>query len=691
MAQYPVSKNPDELEAWKTMMDSMIKFISASTKLMNTINERALQGPPEDEGPPKPPCEVECLICGPTRSPKICQKCAALPAIAAVPAKPAAAAARPPKRTSIVITPTDDEPPAPEAPPEEPPGKEPIADESPAEEPPDAGEHLDEDPPAEEAPPEELPMEEASPEEAPAEEPPPEEAPPEEAPVQEAPAEAASLPEESRASYPAVAATGKGPEAANCCCEEIKDLKATARSLGVLPPADAGEGGRPPCICSKGPPPPPVAPASATVPTQGCCEEPKKACCCAEKRAEDEKNKSASAGGPCGCGQSQNEGRPCGCGSNLDPPEPPLKLCACPPRDDEKEKMAAELVEKVDKAEAEIQQLRQELQRLQYFQAAAKSPAATMYKEIMKDIYAGKCNPKKKPLLPPPAKLKRPGDSTLSSEGVVSPEPALRSQARSIVRMVTPTDQSAGCSPTCPSAVPTTPPSPPLTDDLPGIVRSYTRSVDRTVTPAGPTCPAASSTPMRGSDPRKGPMPPCVSKIGFPGSRRGSGQRTQSQIEPMLGAQTQVLGRYGVTPTTTQWKSLPLGNTTQWNSLPSGNVTICTPSGGPDSSQMPTSDCEQYGCIEAAEEEPDEDYCTDYNCDNEACTLRPKEEKNETEDEEKETRDSELTSPKTPSKASMGSKTPSKTSKTSAASKPEGEEAAAGEGNEEAPSEEEAA
>nr|CAI5852330.1 unnamed protein product [Callosobruchus analis] len=693
MAQY--TKNPEELEAWKTMMDSMIKFISASTKLMNTINERALQGPPEDEGPPKPPCEVECLICGPTRSPKICQKCAALPAIA--PAKPAAGAAPPPPKVPpIVITPADDEPPAEEAPPEqEPPADEPPAEEPPAEEPP-AEEPPAEEPPAEEPPAEEPPAEDAPPEEPPAEEAPPEEAPPEEPPAEEAPAEEVPPSEESadetqylappaavvgerRPSLPAAAADG--PMAANCCCEEIKDLKAAARSLGVLPPAEAGEGGRPPCVCPKGPapPPPPVAPVS----TQGCCcnkkaaqaetappakscccqpkkqetpegaqepEEPKSSCCCAEKRAEDEQNKS---------------GRPCGCGSNLEPPEPPLKLCACPPGDDEKEKLAAELVEKVDKAEAEIQQLR-------------------------------KCNPKKKPVLAPPAKLKRPGDSTAPSGGAGSPEPALRSQSRSVVRMVTPAEQSAGCSPTCPSAIPTAPPSTPAPADLPGIVRSYTR----TLTPAGavgcsPTCPAATSTPVRGSDPRKGPMPPCVSKIGTPGSRRGSSSRTASQIEPMLRAQTQVatrgsmpstldstdLRRYDVTPTPTP---------TQWQSLPSGNVTICTPSGGPDSGQMPMSDCEQYGCMEAAEEQPDEDYCTDYNCDNEACTLRPKEEKKETEDEEKETKDTEPTSSKSPSKASVGSKTASKASKTSAASKPEGEEAGGeGEGEAEATAEEE--
>ncbi|VEN46664.1 unnamed protein product [Callosobruchus maculatus] len=333
-----------------------------------------------------------------------------------------------------------------------------------------------------------------------------------------------------------------------------------------------------------------------------------------------------------------------------------------------------------------------------------------MYKEIMKDIYAGKCNPKKKPVLAPPAKLKRPGDSTAPSGGVGSPEPAQRSQSRSVVRMVTPAEQSAGCSPTCPSAVPTTPPATPVPDSLPGIVRSYSRSVDRTVTPAGavgcsPSCPAATSTPKGGADSKKGPMPPCVSKIGGPGSRRGSGSRTASQMESMLAAQTHVatrgsmpstldstgLGRYNVTPTPTptQWQSLPSGNVTpaQWMSLPSGNVTICTPSGGPDSGQMPMSDCEQYGCMEGAEEQPDEDYCTDYNCDNEACTLRPKEEKKEDEEEEKETKDTEPTDSKSPSKASVGSKTGSKASKTS---KPEGE-AEGGEGKgegEEAPGEE---
>ncbi|CAH1985335.1 unnamed protein product [Acanthoscelides obtectus] len=429
----------------------------------------------------------------------------------------------------------------------------------------------------------------------------------------------------------------------NCCCEEIKDLKATAMQLGVLPPAE-GEGGRPPCICPKDEASAPPAQKEAAGALRA---ESQNKCCCAEKSVEEEKNKSTSAGGPCDCGHSQNEDRPCGCGSNLEPPEPPVKLCACPPGVDEKEKLAEELAEKVDKAEAEIQQLRAELQKLQYFQAAAKTPAAAMYKEIMKDTYEGKCNPKKKPVLAPPTKTKRPGDQTGLMTG--SSGPAARSNSRSVIK---------------------TPPPTPVAVNLPPIVTSYSRSVYRTVTPANeegcaPTCPATTSIPKMEAHPRKR-MPPCLSKTG---SRRGSLSR-QGQVAPRSS-----------TPSTMQNQGI---SHAILQNLP-GNVTICTPSGSPADDSGPT-DCEIYGCTDTEEPEPAEEYCTDYNCDNEACTLRPKEEKEEDGDEEKESKTTEPSS-KASSKASVASKSPSRASKTSAGSKID-EEKGAKKGEEEAPTEE---
>nr|XP_023012240.1 uncharacterized protein LOC111502384 [Leptinotarsa decemlineata] len=57
MEQSQQIQEPNELEAWKLMMDSMIKFIHASTKLMNTFNIKASNSVlPND-------CEVECIPC----------------------------------------------------------------------------------------------------------------------------------------------------------------------------------------------------------------------------------------------------------------------------------------------------------------------------------------------------------------------------------------------------------------------------------------------------------------------------------------------------------------------------------------------------------------------------------------------------------------------------------------------------
>ncbi|KAG5899995.1 hypothetical protein JTB14_009083 [Gonioctena quinquepunctata] len=59
MENCPFSQECNELEAWKLMMDSMVKFINASTKLMNTFNIKA-----SNANFPNVP-EIECLPCGP--------------------------------------------------------------------------------------------------------------------------------------------------------------------------------------------------------------------------------------------------------------------------------------------------------------------------------------------------------------------------------------------------------------------------------------------------------------------------------------------------------------------------------------------------------------------------------------------------------------------------------------------------
>lgn len=69
-------REPSETEAWKLMMDSMIKFISASTKLMNTITARMETTPAPVKNSQEGECEAECVEC-PTRSAQECRECSA--------------------------------------------------------------------------------------------------------------------------------------------------------------------------------------------------------------------------------------------------------------------------------------------------------------------------------------------------------------------------------------------------------------------------------------------------------------------------------------------------------------------------------------------------------------------------------------------------------------------------------------
>lgn len=69
-------RESSEVEAWKVMMDSMTKFISASTKLMQTITNRLETNAAAIQSPNLGKCDEDCVVC-PTRSPKECNECSA--------------------------------------------------------------------------------------------------------------------------------------------------------------------------------------------------------------------------------------------------------------------------------------------------------------------------------------------------------------------------------------------------------------------------------------------------------------------------------------------------------------------------------------------------------------------------------------------------------------------------------------
>ncbi|VEN39695.1 unnamed protein product [Callosobruchus maculatus] len=87
------------------------------------------------------------------------------------------------------------------------------------------------------------------------------------------------------------------------------------------------------------------------------------------------------------CSCRSADGKHCSCGTQKSNPQ----LCECAVGSSEKLNAAdQELVEKVEKAREEIAVLREELQKLKDAEAKMKTPAATLYREIMKDVYAGR-------------------------------------------------------------------------------------------------------------------------------------------------------------------------------------------------------------------------------------------------------------------------------------------------------------
>nr|CAH7751902.1 unnamed protein product [Callosobruchus chinensis] len=86
------------------------------------------------------------------------------------------------------------------------------------------------------------------------------------------------------------------------------------------------------------------------------------------------------------CSCRSADGKHCSCGTQKSNP----LLCECAVGSSEKLNAAdQELLEKVEKAREEIAVLREELQKLKDVEAKMKTPAATLYREIMKDVYAG--------------------------------------------------------------------------------------------------------------------------------------------------------------------------------------------------------------------------------------------------------------------------------------------------------------
>nr|CAI5847564.1 unnamed protein product [Callosobruchus analis] len=86
------------------------------------------------------------------------------------------------------------------------------------------------------------------------------------------------------------------------------------------------------------------------------------------------------------CSCRSADGKHCTCGTQKSNPQ----LCECAVGSSEKlSAVDQELVEKVEKAREEIAVLREELQKLKDAEAKMKTPAATLYREIMKDVYAG--------------------------------------------------------------------------------------------------------------------------------------------------------------------------------------------------------------------------------------------------------------------------------------------------------------
>ncbi|CAH1988551.1 unnamed protein product [Acanthoscelides obtectus] len=86
------------------------------------------------------------------------------------------------------------------------------------------------------------------------------------------------------------------------------------------------------------------------------------------------------------CSCRSTDGKMCTCGTQKSNP----KLCECAVGSSDKLSSSnQDLVVKVEKAREEIAILREELQKLKEADAKMKTPAATLYREIMKDVYAG--------------------------------------------------------------------------------------------------------------------------------------------------------------------------------------------------------------------------------------------------------------------------------------------------------------